>query len=352
MGRGGGSSSGGGGGGFSGGGGGRGFSGGSGSFSGGSRGGFTGGGGFSSGRNPGGFSSGRNYGRSSGSGFDWLGPLTFFGLGSLFGGGRRRNPYYDRPYYGGGGGGGCCSGSCLSSFVVLFILFFLIYLFFGSVFGAFSDSSSNSSNGSAITIKNERVKLESSLLNKSSEWIDDNAGWLKNKNIVINSMQYFLDKTGIQPYLMIYDNVDGKKTFNDSDVEKVMENKYNLLFNDEAHMIFMFIEPYTNNFYRYIYSGISANTLMDSEAQEVMYNIVDRYYVSDMTDDEYFSKIFRDTADTIMQDIVNENEVKKTKSIGMFIIFGIGLAGIIIYMRHKQKIKEQELAKEILDKQI
>ena len=360
MGRGGGSSSGGGGGGFSGGSGSRGFSGGMGGGSfGGShdRGGFTGGGFGNSGGsfgNPGGgfgnmgggfnHPSGGGFGHSSGA--DWL---TALGLFSLFGGGRRRDPYYDRPY--GGNGGGCCSGSCLGSFITLFIILFLIYLLFGGIFAIFAGKTDTNTNTNTINTT-QRVKLESSLLNKSSEWIDDEAGWLSDKSKVQSSMEYFLDKTGIQPYLMVYDNVNGQKTFTSSDVEQVMTNKYNSLFNDEAHMILMFIEPYENQYYRYLYTGIAADTLMDSEAQTIMYNNIDRYYTSDMTDEEYFSTVFKNTADTIMQKVVSENEVKKTKSIGGFIIVGIALVGIIILLRHRQKIKEQELAKDILDKQV
>ena len=237
--------------------------------------------------------------------------------------------------------------SCVSWLIVGVIVVFFLFRYWipqwdGSIFR------------SSSTVENtvQREKIDSSALNKVGVWLEDNAGWLKNKGTVENGMKHFLDKTGIQPYLMINDEINGKKDFTDNDVKNLMESKYNSLFKDEAHLILLFVEPTTNNYKRYIYTGTVANTLMDSNALDIMYNYIDKYYSYDLTDDEYFSKIFIDTADKLMQKVVSKNELKKTGLIRSTIIILIAGIIMIIVIRSKAKQKEYEKAKEILDKEI
>ena len=231
----------------------------------------------------------------------------------------------------------------------IFVIAVIMFIWFGSK-GEFQYIKQITSNN--ITNEVQREKLDSSALVKSNNWIDDSAKWLSNSGKVENAMKYFLDKTGVQPYLMIYDNINGSKTFNDSDVEKLLTNTYDKLFKDEAHTILFFIEPTENNYKRYLYSGTSASTVMDSNAQNIMYKYIDSYYVSDMTDDEYFSTIFTKTADTIMKKVTTKNDVAKSNNYKM-IIFILVAGGIIFFViKKKTSIKEKELAKDILNSDI
>lgn len=227
--------------------------------------------------------------------------------------------------------------------IVLLVVVGYMYLKEG---GSFNFTSSNFDS----TI--QREKLDSSALVKSGNWIEDNAKWLSNKGKVEKSMQYFLDKTGIQPYLMINNEVNGSKTFSDSDVQKLMTSKYDSLFKDEAHMILLFLEPTPNDYSRYILCGTSASAVMDSEAQNIMYKYIDSYYVSDLSEEDYFATIFTKTADKMMQKVTTKNDVAKSRNMGI-IIFIIVVGGIVFFViKKKASIKEKELARDILNSDI
>lgn len=344
MGRGGGSSSSGGGGnrGFSGGSGSRGFSGGwgggsgsagrGGGFGGSSGGGFGGGFGGSGGFGGGGFGGGRSSGGGMG-GFLWP-----FLLGSMMSGGGNR---YERQ---GGYGRGSSGSGCCGLIVMIFIIMFVIYFFFGGC--------ARKTNVEVQNNTTNREKLESSTLNKTSYWIEDNAGWLDDEKVVQKSMEHFLDKTGVQPYLIIDTSVYGNKYFDDADVEKFLDKKYNSLFNDEAHMILIFLEPYENQYYRAVYTGKAANTVIDTEAQNIINNIIVQNYTNkSLTDDEYFAKIFTDSADKIMAKVTTINDVKNTRTISIGLIIIVAIIGVVVVKVMQARVKEKELAKDILDKE-
>ena len=66
-------------------------------------------------------------------------------------------------------------------------------------------------------------------------------------------------------------------------------------------MIFVFMEYEESEYITFLYTGEDADSLMDEEAKEIFLTNADRYYTdSSLSDEEYFAKIFRDSADDIM----------------------------------------------------
>ena len=212
-----------------------------------------------------------------------------FGRGGFFGGGYRGSAY--------GGGGGGCSGGCLTT-----ILVFAIFIIFG-IF-SFEGGLGESGSGSSTTVTVQRKKLSDGLCEASDAWYQDDWGdWIKSGNTLVSGLEYFYGKTGVQPYLWITGAADGAAAKSESAVESLALRKYNELFSDNGHLVFVFRE-YPNDSGDYIttvYAAADAELVMDAEAREILLDCVDSYYEDDsLSDEEFFAKSFRRAADRIM----------------------------------------------------
>ncbi|WP_313468329.1 TPM domain-containing protein, partial [Carnobacterium sp.] len=275
--------------------------GGAGRSSGGGRGGGSFGGGGSSGRG--------SYGGNRGS----SGPI--FRPGPIFipGGSRRR---YGRgpSYYGGGGGNSGCG--CGTILIILFILFVLFSLFSGGLlFGSTTSSSGGSNDITKSTI--EREPLDKSSVNETAYFTDE-AGWIGNQTELTKGLKYFYDKTGVQPYVYITDNIDGSTSTNvtNEEMANFANQLYDELFTDEAHLLLVFYEPVPSQYTDYYVTGTQAKSVIDAEAGDILLDYIDRYYYDNsLSDEEVFSRAFQNAADRIM-------EVTKSPWITVFIVIG------------------------------
>ena len=120
--------------------------------------------------------------------------------------------------------------------------------------------------------------IEREALDKSkvivTKYYDDRLGWLTSGKKVENGMKYFFDKTGVQPYLVIADNIDGSVNPSPSQTDKYLDDLYNQMFKDEQHMIILYFDNGSSWFTRY-YCGVSAGVVMDSEACEIVLSYLD-----------------------------------------------------------------------------
>lgn len=171
----------------------------------------------------------------------------------------------------------------------------------------------------------------------------DELGWINNSATLKEGMKYFFEKTGVQPYLYITDDVGG--SFYDY-AEEFANNKYDELFTDEAHLLLIFHEK--NDWYdTYCLAGSTADTVIDSEARMILLDTLDKYYYdSSLDDNEFFSKSFKDSADEIMK----EQDAYLAFPVIWLIIF-IATLGLEITMRKKEKEeKRKKELKEIFEK--
>ncbi len=302
------------GGGFSGGGrGGGGFSGGSfgggGRSSGGGFGGFSGGSHRPSGGSFGGF-------RPSGGGYRPSGPI-FTGGGGFYPGGMG-----GRPSSGGGGGSGCClGGGCLTALIVFMIIFFALAIIGGvttSISGASSSYNSSSSSGSIAKSTVEREALPASACNETGYYTDEE-GWFSRPSNLESGLKYFFKKTGVQPYVYVVGNSHGTTL---TALQTFADEQYDALFTDEAHYLMVFYDNGSGG-YNWAYSvGTQAKSVMDSEANEILADYIDRYYYDNtITDEEFFSLSFEKTADRIMT---------VTKSPAAYIMPVVGIVAVLL----------------------
>ena len=148
----------------------------------------------------------------------------------------------------------------------------------------------------------QKEKLETEVCTYVEEMLDDRLGWLSDRETVEQAMEYFYEKTGVQPYLLICDSMEGKGgDIADSEGEQYLQQLYDSLYTDEGHMIFVFMEYEESRYITYLYTGQEADYVIDERARNLFLNNADAYYTDlSLSDEEYFAKVFRVSADSIM----------------------------------------------------
>ncbi|MCD8364124.1 MAG: hypothetical protein LUC98_14430 [Lachnospiraceae bacterium] len=268
-----------------------------------SSGGHSSGGGRSfGGRSSGGASRGGSMGSGSrnrgGGGFGAPGGGMGPGMGGMGGPRPPRPPR--RSWFGGWGYGGYGrrGGGCGTSMLIVCILVVLVLFSAMRTATRGFSSSSSSSDITASTVEREKIQPYDSF---DSDCIDDELDWILNKNTTLSGMESFYKETGVQPYLVITDNINGGRSATNDEIEAYCDDKYTELAGDnEAGVLLVFVEWSSNDYSIYYIVGTNAQTVMDSEACEILLDYVDAYYYSDLSDEEYFSQVFSKAAERIM----------------------------------------------------
>lgn len=300
------------------------------------------GGGHSSGRSSGGHrvSSGSS-GRRAGSGGGSRGSYGGFG-GPSHGGGFYGGGFYPRPpirntvFIGHGGG---------INTIISIIIFIVVLV---TAFGGFPSSKSSSTKNIPKSTQN-RERLESGV-GYDNNCIIDNIGWFDNVTKTEKSIKKFYDKTGVQPYIVL--NAYDSTLLTDTAKEEYAKKWYDEHIKNESTFLYMyFAEPNTDNDVGYMayVNGKQVSSVMDSEAIEIFWAYVDKYWYSDMSTDDMFTTIFTKTADRIMTKSTTAADVgnNAVKVIGVIVVF----AGIIVVMvvRRKHKAEEAKETEKILN---
>lgn len=327
----------------SGGGGGGSFGGG---FSGGGRssGGFSGGGGRSGGGSFGGFGGGRSGGSSGFGGGSPFGGLGGFGIPMIinaprFGGGGSGGGYNNGPGSGGSGGnrGGSNGGSgfngCLIAAVVIIAIVVLFFLFSGN----------SCSSGDVATSTVAREALPASAVTETGYYTDKDGDWISNSSQLESGMRSFYQETGVQPYLYILPNGSSTST---QDLTARAEKLYDQLFTDEGHFLLVFCDDNNESYNCGYQMGTQVKTVMDDEAIQILADYLDRYYYSDLSDEEFFSKTFADTATRIMT--VTPSPVVPI-AVCLTVIIVVAIIFVIFKKRAAAKKAEQERTERILN---
>ncbi|MCR6544969.1 hypothetical protein [Dehalobacterium formicoaceticum] len=236
---------------------------------------------------------------------------------------------------------------CLTIIFILLAIFLLVFIL-SSVTGIFySDSGQGGSPGVSEVTKSTvaREPLPAGSVNETAYYTDE-LGWIKNETKLLAGLKNFYQKTGVQPYLYITDNVNGSHNPSAEELDAYTRTLYDKLFTDEAHLLFVFFE-YNNEYMDRYVLGTQAKTVIDREAADILLDYVDRYYYQEgLSDEEFFSKSFSDAADRIMT-------VTRSPWISVWIILGILALILILFVwwrnAQKQKILKAEKAKEILE---
>lgn len=291
------------------------------------------------GRGGGGSSGGRSFSSSSGRSFGGRsGSGSRGGSSPSRGGSSFRTSSSYRPstvrvnnyHYGGMGYGGFYGGrpSGIASMIVAFLI---LAVALPMVIGMFAGSGGNVS----------RSTLERTAIQPAGPFdrdcVDDRADWTRDRNVLLSGMEQFYKDTGIQPALCITENFDGQ------DPEAYATARYDELVGHEKGLLLLFYEPAPSDWDAYYMAGESAQTVMDSEACDILMDYVEAYYTSDMTEDEYFAAVFRETGERIMT--VTPTVASRIPVIVAGIVAVAGLAAAVLIVKAKHK-RDRERAEE------
>lgn len=296
------------------------------------------GGGHSSSRSSGGHHvSSDSSGRRAGGGGSSYSSHSSYGGGGFYGGG-----FYPRPPR---------RSSVIVSHggnfnAVISLIIFVVVLI--AAFGGFPSSNSSSTKSVPKSTQN-RERLESGV-GYDNNCIVDNIGWFDNVTKTEKSIKKFYDKTGVQPYIVL--NAYDSTLLTDTAKEEYAKKWYDEHIKNESTFLYMyFAEPDTDNDVGYMayVNGKQVSSVMDSEAIEIFWAYVDKYWYSDMSTDDMFTTIFTKTADRIMTKSTTAADVgnNAVKVIGVIVVF----AGIIVVMviRRKHKAEEAKETEKILN---
>ena len=170
---------------------------------------------------------------------------------------------------------------------------------------------------------------------RETGWYTDELGWILNEKQLLSGMKDFYRQTGVQPYLYLAERVDGSSTPSPQEVGDYAARLYDQLFDDEAHFLLVYQE-YDGLYTAGYAAGSQAKSVMDDEAVGILRDYLDRYYTSDYSDEEYFGKVFADTASRIMT---------VTKSPWPVVVGILGAAGlaVVLYLWWKKAQVQKEL---------
>lgn len=186
----------------------------------------------------------------------------------------------------------------------------------------------------------ERTKLESTLCTKVDVWYQDDIGWIHDEKTLLKGLKAFYDKTGVQPYLWITDNINGKTKPTSSDFESMLQQKYQELFDDEGHLIVCFMESSSSVYATYYWAGSAAKGVIDDEAGEILLDVIDSKYTSSLSDEEMFAKSFNDAAERMMK---VGRTTKQYILIAVAVVTSLGIiVGFIVLINAKRKADAQE----------
>ena len=220
---------------------------------------------------------------------------------------------------------------CLTLPTALIIIAFIVILFVATSLNSCEDFSGGSASITQSTIEREPLPKGSVV---ETSYYTDNLGWIGNRTALTAGMKNFYQKTGVQPYLYLTDNINGSQNPQPDEVEAFAFSLYDSLFKDEAHLLLIFFEPDPNYYQTWYVAGRQAKSVIDDEAADILLDYIDRYYDEDYTDEEYFSKAFNDAGVRIMH-------VPKSPWPPVLITL-LGLSMVIVGLYWWRKAKEQK----------
>lgn len=239
------------------------------------------------------------------------------------------------------GNGGRVLG-CGTSMVITAVIVFVVILVLAFMFTSMNKNSGNVAKATVSSTIN-RTKLantadfNSSCIKDELEWIDDVA-------TTENGLEPFYKKTGIQPYL-IFRGYDATLS-SDEEKEEWANAYFSENISDQNAFLFVyFAEKNTTSDkgYMCMVSGASADAVMDSEALNVYWDNINRYWASDLSTDQMIIQAYSDTATSIMKH--HTTPAERTRNIIILIVVLVLLATVAFFYKGKgdgllDKLKE------------
>lgn len=221
--------------------------------------------------------------------------------------------------------------------IIIIILFFVL--------GNRGQASTRSS-----TIVRTKLNSVSGFDNKC---VVDELNWIDNVSKTESRLKEFFNQTGVQPYILLRD-YDATLT-TDSEKEAWAADYYEeYIKREDAFLFVYFAEEDTDNDVGYMVyvNGLMTSSVMDSEAVEIFWNNIDRYWYTDMSTDDVLVSAFVNTGKTIMKVPTNGWDVLKVLLIIAGIIVILIFVIIIIIIKTQRAREKAEEDQRILETDI
>jgi uncharacterized membrane protein len=230
------------------------------------------------------------------------------------------------------GGGGC------GCFTIILAVFVLIIAF--SLLMQFSGGLTTSVDVPRSTII--RTALPRNAANTPSPRFLDHLGWINNASRLTRGMDDFHRETGVMPFVYITDNLDGNRRPNMTDMENYAQKLFTRGLNEwnfnEANLVILVFE-YDGGYGHRIVVGNQADTVMDSEAIDILSACIRYYWYADMDACEMFNRAFNRAGDRIMT-------VHRSPWIIVLVVAGVLLILFLLYIWWKAKRDQKNLEAE------
>ena len=253
---------------------------------------------------------------------------TGFGMGMGAGmmmGGRRNGwggGFGNRGFNGGfRGGHGFRRGSSLDGIILIavFVIFAIVIFSQTGAIGGLRN----------ITVSLSTIQREALPRNSAADIVPmftDQAGWIRNENRLLPGLRDFHNRTGVRPHLFITDNINGNTALPNIETMSAFANAiYDSFFVDEAHVLLLFFENTQGQRAMYVTAGRQAQTVMDSEARNILMDFVERYYYSNVDEETLFSNAFAGAGQRIMS-------VTRSPWIPVFMVFGVLVVLVVLFI--------------------
>lgn len=242
----------------------------------------------------------------------------------------RRGYYgYRRPVYTSSSSG---LGALIACIVVFAIVIFSIFMV------------SNDHNDVTSTINREKIENP---VPYDNNCIKDELGYVENTSKLSKNLKNFYNKTGIQPYIYLksYDDT----LTSDDQKDSYAQTWYEQNIDNEDTFLFIYYEDSNPNEIGYMsyVNGKQVTSVMDSEAIDIFWNYIDRYWSDNsLSTVDVFTKTYDSTAKTIMKRSTTSKDIIKIICIVVGIVIILG--GIIYILRMKFK-RDKEKAEETIE---
>lgn len=196
-----------------------------------------------------------------------------------------------------------------------------------------------SSPGASITKSTvERTPLNPASYSTIRDWVIDELGWVHSTSKVEKGLKAFYNETGVQPLLYIVEDINGDYYPEGPAVQELANQVYDqYIGDDEGHIVFVF--QCRDNDTQYTMAtciGAAAKQVMDSEAEDILYDYFDYYWYEADTEDEMFADSFAQAGKRIMNKSFNWTPI-----IILAVICLIALVVILILVNKAIKRKKE-----------
>ncbi len=140
-------------------------------------------------------------------------------------------------------------------------------------------------------------------------WYEDSLDWVIYESVLIDGLEYFYERTGVQPYVLFVSYDDSYWQGNDIDilaVESYLNDYYESHFTDEGHLLLAYFASKDDSITEmdgsfYYLCGYEADSIMDEEAVDIFWTYLEHYYHNTSYNlEQMIGGTFAHTADVIM----------------------------------------------------